>query len=85
MSLQVELAKLRTIIEQTLGPDGSITKKLNEIEVDLKDGATKMDDHGLRIDRLEQKEKTRSKVTWAFITASVGMLATAFWNLVKKS
>jgi hypothetical protein len=83
--LQEELTRLRTVIEQTLGPDGSVTKTLGEIKGDLKEGAKVMDDHALRLDRLEQKEKTRSKVTWAFITASVGMLATAFWNLIKKS
>jgi hypothetical protein len=85
MSLQVELAKLRTVIEQTLGPDGSITKKLDEIEVDLKDGSKVMDDHSLRIDRLEQKQATRSKVTWAMTTAWLGLFATWVWNqLVKK-
>jgi hypothetical protein len=83
-SLQVELAKLRTIVEQTLGPDGSITKTLGEIKVDLKDGAKTMDDHSLRIDRLEQKQATRSKITWAITTAWVGLLATWFWNQIAK-
>ena len=85
MSLQVELAKLRTVIEQTLGPDGSVTKSLGEIKGDLKEGAKVMDDHAIRLDRLEQKEKTRSKLAWAVVTAAVGAFVTAVWGLLKKA
>lgn len=84
MSIQVELAKLRTTIEQTLGPNGSVTQALGEIKVEMKDGAKVMDDHALRIDRLEQAQKTRSKFTWTLLTATCGMALTTLWNLIKK-
>ena len=83
--LQEELTRLRTVIEQTLGPDGSVTKTLGEIKGDLKEGARVMDDHSLRIDRLEQKEKTRSKLAWTVVTAAVGAFVTAVWGLIRKA
>lgn len=84
MSLQVELAKLRTIVEQTLGPDGSISKTLGEIKVDLKDGAKVMDDHALRIDRLEQTQNRRTKLGWTLVTAWVGVVVAWLWDRVHR-
>lgn len=85
MTVEVRLAELRTIIEQTLGPDGAVTKKLDEVSLSLKEGAKVMHDHALRIDRLEQSHKTRSKLAWTLVTASVGMFVTALWNLIKRA
>ncbi len=88
MSLQSDMVELRTIIEQTLGPDGSITQTLGEIKADLKEhfaaDAKVQTDLNLRLDRLEQKQATRSKVTWAVTTAWLGLFATWIWNQIAK-
>lgn len=80
MSLEVKLAELRTVLDQTLGPDGSVTKSLAEIKQDLKDGAKVMDDHAIRLDRLEQSHKARSKVLWTALIAWLGVVVAWVWD-----
>jgi len=80
MSLQSDITQLRTILEQTLGPDGSIVRTLDEIKRDLKDGTAVMSDHNIRIDRLEQKQKARSKLFWAAATSWVGLAVAGVWD-----
>lgn len=80
MSLETRLVELKTVIDQTLGPDGSITKTLGEIKSDLKDGAKVMDDHHLRLDRLEQTAKARSKILWATLTAWIAVVVAWTWD-----
>ncbi len=84
MSVEVKLAELRTVIEQTLGPSGSITKTLGEIRADLKEGARTMEDHALRIDRLEQTQKARTKLGWTLVTAWVGVIVAWVWERVHR-
>lgn len=80
MTVEIKLAELRTTIEQTLGPNGSITKTLAEIKADLKEGSKVMDDHGIRIDRLEQTQKVRSKLLWTAVTAWFGVIVAWVWD-----
>jgi len=80
VSVEVKLENLRTVIEQTLGADGSITKTLDEIKADLKEGTKVMDDHHVRLDRLEQTQKARSKLMWSATTAWVGIAVAWIWD-----
>ena len=73
MSLQVQLAELRTLL-------AGVADDVKEIKADLKEGAAKMDDHNLRLDRLEQKQKTRSKLVWAAGTAWIGIAIAWTWD-----
>jgi len=73
MSLQVQLAELRTLL-------AGVADDVKEIKTDLKEGATVMSDHNLRIDRLEQKQKARSKLFWAAATSWVGLAAAGIWD-----
>lgn len=73
MSLQVQLAELRTLL-------AGVADDVKEIKTDLKEGAGVMSDHNLRIDRLEQKQKARSKLFWAAATSWVGLAVAGVWD-----
>jgi len=87
MSLQSDITELRTIVQQTLGPDGSITQTLGEIKTNLKEhfvaDAKIQADLNLRLDRLEQKQKARSKLFWAATTSWVGIVVAWGWDRLR--
>jgi hypothetical protein len=88
MGLQQDVTELRTILEQTLGPNGHITKTLGEIRGDLKEhfsaDAKVQADLNLRLDRLEQKQKQRSKLFWAATTSWVGIVVAWGWDRLSR-
>lgn len=73
MSLQTQLTELRTLLV-------GVKEDLKEIKTDLKTGDAVMDKHNVRIDRLEQSEKTRSKVFWTIGTAWIGLAVAWVWD-----
>lgn len=84
MSLEVRLAELSTIINQTLGPDGSHTQLLQELRQDFRKHVEEDNKVHRGVDRLEQQQKARSKLFWAASTAWVGIVIAWSWDRLTK-
>lgn len=76
MTVEKELARVAAIVEQI--PDA-----LKEIKASLSKMDERQVSHHIRIDRLEQTEKRRSKWTGIVLTAWVGLLVTWVWERMK--
>lgn len=80
MTVEKEVARLSAIVEATLGPNGSFTTAVGKMEAHVEVLGEKQNKQEIRLDRLEQSEKRRSRWIGAFLTAWVGLAATWVWE-----
>lgn len=79
-NLTSEVARLATLVEAALGPDGHFRRDLQEIKDGMRESSDKLTKHHVRLDRLEQAEKRRNWPIKVGITAWIGMAVAWVWD-----